>query len=186
MEQIEKWFLGAVDTKKFTLKSLKKKENEDFSPYLGVIELHFAENNLPPTWYWPVRIQSAGFYKEKWFLHFPLGEHKTTIYIKKRRWKVVETGKRISNIYQIESLWIGVTLPYLSFLYRFWNEKECPLREMEKIHGIPRSSLSEWFITYSEYLRKKNQDPPPQHSGQALTRICTTQVNKNKKNHTSR
>ncbi|MES2389739.1 MAG: transposase, partial [Bacteroidota bacterium] len=71
-----------------------EKSNED-------IDLYLEEKNLAPSGYEDVKLESKGFLPEISVQDFPIRHYRVMLYIKRRRWQVVDTGQIIKRDWEI-------------------------------------------------------------------------------------
>jgi hypothetical protein len=92
----------------FDLVKIEQKE-EDLSLYL-------EEKNLAPNGYENVKLESKGFMPEIAVQDFPIRNNKVMLYIKRRRWLVIESGEMIKRDWDIVQKGTRITKDLGAFL----------------------------------------------------------------------
>lgn len=80
------------------------------------IHFYLQEKNTIPEEYKSERLHSKGFSPEITIEDFPLRGKSVFLYIKRRRWKVVETNKEVKRDWGLVAKGTRITTEFASFL----------------------------------------------------------------------
>ncbi|MES2389900.1 MAG: transposase [Bacteroidota bacterium] len=86
-----------------------EKEKEDLSLYL-------EEKNMAPTGYENIKLESKGFFEQAAVQDFPIRHYRVMLYIKRRRWQVIETGEIVKRDWDLVQKGTRITKEFGAFL----------------------------------------------------------------------
>lgn len=98
---------------------------EGLLDYFGLINVIQAENglniyleekNILPSGYEKSQLESKGFLPETAIQDFPIRGHKVTLYIKRRRWEVKQSGEIITRDWNLVQKGARMTTEFGVFL----------------------------------------------------------------------
>ncbi len=80
------------------------------------LNLYLEEKNLAPAGYENVKLESKGFMPEIAVQDFPIRNYKVMLFIKRRRWLVVDSGEMIKRDWDIVQKGTRITKDLGAFL----------------------------------------------------------------------
>ena len=80
------------------------------------LNIYLEEKNMVPAGYEKSQLESKGFLPETAIQDFPIRGHKVTLYIKRRRWEVKQSGEIITRDWNLVQKGARMTTEFGAFL----------------------------------------------------------------------
>ncbi len=80
------------------------------------LNIYLEEKNIEPAGYQKSQLESKGFLPETAIQDFPIRGHKVTLYIKRRRWEVKQSGETITRDWNLVQKGARITTEFGAFL----------------------------------------------------------------------
>ncbi len=80
------------------------------------LNIYLEEKNTVPAGYEKSQLESKGFLPETAIQDFPIRGHKVTLYIKRRRWEVKQSGEIITRDWNLVQKGARMTTEFGTFL----------------------------------------------------------------------